>query len=197
MILKDYEKLPEKMKNEKVKEYYDIISKKKISLVMKRIFDIFFSLVLLIILSPILLILAILIKIDSKGPVFYRQERVTTNGKIFRIFKFRTMVQNADKIGYFVGAMRIISISFIFAGINVAYQGIYQALDGGIESLVISLLRQFVIILPLAGIFSIFVRNGQMGISLIWWAFPITEVVACAVGYVFLKRIRKMRSRFS
>ena len=87
MILKDYEKLPEKMKNEKVKEYYDIISKKKISLVMKRIFDIFFSLVLLIILSPILLILAILIKIDSKGPVFYRQERVTTNGKIFRIFK--------------------------------------------------------------------------------------------------------------
>ena len=77
MILKDYEKLPEKMKNEKVKEYYDIISKKKISLVMKRIFDIFFSLVLLIILSPILLILAILIKIDSKGPVFYRQERVT------------------------------------------------------------------------------------------------------------------------
>ena len=65
MILKDYEKLPEKMKNEKVKEYYDIISKKKISLVMKRIFDIFFSLVLLIILSPILLILAILIKIQQ------------------------------------------------------------------------------------------------------------------------------------
>ena len=93
MILKDYEKLPENMKNEKVKEYYDIISKKKISLVMKRIFDIFFSLVLLIILSPILLILAILIKIDSKGPVFYRQERVSTNG---------TMVQNADQIGSLV-----------------------------------------------------------------------------------------------
>ena len=92
---------------------------------------------------------------------------------------------------YFIGAMRIISISFIFAGINVAYQGIYQALDGGIESLVISLLRQLVIILPLAGIFSILVRNGQMGISLIWWAFPITEIVACLVGYVFLKRIRK------
>ena len=92
---------------------------------------------------------------------------------------------------YFIGAMRIISISFIFAGINVAYQGIYQALDGGIESLVISLLRQLVIILPLAGIFSIFARNGQMGISLIWWAFPITEMIACLVGYVFLKRIRK------
>ena len=104
---------------------------------------------------------------------------------------FATLFNAGQSRGYFVGAMRIISISFIFAGINVAYQGIYQALDGGIESLVISLLRQFVIILPLAGIFSIFVRNGQMGISLIWWAFPITEVVACAVGYVFLKRIRR------
>ena len=87
--------------------------------------------------------------------------------------------------------MRIISISFLFAGINVAYKGIYQALDGGIESLVISLLRQLIIILPLAGIFSAFVRNGQMGVSLIWWTFPITEVISCLVGYVFLKRIRK------
>ena len=91
---------------------------------------------------------------------------------------------------YFIGAMRIISISFIFAGINVAYQGIYQALDGGMESLIISLLRQLVIILPLAGIFSIFVRNGQAGVSLIWWAFPITELAACLVGYGFLKKIR-------
>lgn len=89
--------------------------------------------------------------------------------------------------------MRIISISFIFAGINVAYQGIYQALDGGLESLVISLLRQLVIILPLAGIFSIFVKNATAGISLIWWAFPITELVACAAGYAFLKKISKNR----
>ena len=92
---------------------------------------------------------------------------------------------------YFIGAMRIISISFIFAGINVAYQGIYQALDGGLESLVISLLRQLIVILPLAGIFSIFVRNGQMRVSLIWWAFPITEMIACLVGYALLTRIRK------
>ena len=90
-----------------------------------------------------------------------------------------------------IGAMRIISISFIFAGINVAYQGIFQALDGGLESLVISLLRQLVIILPLAGIFSIFVRNGQMGVSLIWWSFPITEFIACLAGYVFLKKIER------
>ncbi len=85
--------------------------------------------------------------------------------------------------------MRIISTSFIFAGINVAYQGIYQALDGGIQSLIISLIRQLALILPLAGIFSILVRNEQVGVSLIWWAFPITEAVASVVGYVFLKKI--------
>ena len=92
---------------------------------------------------------------------------------------------------YFIGAMRIISISFLFAGINVAYQGIYQALDGGMESLVISLLRQMIIILPLAEIFSILVKNGQAGVSLIWWAFPITECAACLLGCVFLRRIQK------
>lgn len=102
MILIKYEKLPENLKNEKVKEYYDKLSKKKISLVIKRIFDIIVALILLILFSPIILILAIMIKIDSKGPVFYRQERITTYGKIFRIFKFRTMVQNADKVGTLV-----------------------------------------------------------------------------------------------
>ena len=106
---------------------------------------------------------------------------------------FATLFNAGESRENFIWAMRIISISFIFAGINVAYQGIYQALDGGIESLIISLIRQLVLILPLAGIFSIFVRNGQMGVSLIWWAFPITEIVACLVGYVFLKRIIKDR----
>ena len=106
---------------------------------------------------------------------------------------FATLFNGGQSRAYFIEAMRIISISFIFAGINVAYQGIYQAMDGGMESLVISLLRQLVIILPLAGIFSLFVRNGQMGVSLIWWAFPITELIACLVGYVFLKKIRKNR----
>ena len=70
---------------------------------------------------------------------------------------------------------------------------IAQALDGGMESLVISLLRQLVIILPLAGIFSVFVRNAQAGVSLIWWAFPITELVACLIGFIFLKKIRKTK----
>ena len=104
---------------------------------------------------------------------------------------FASLFNAGQSREYFIGAMRIISVSFIFAGINVAYQGIYQALEGGIESLVISLLRQLVIILPLAAIFSIFVRKGQAGVSLIWWAFPITEFIACLVGYVLLKRIRK------
>lgn len=104
---------------------------------------------------------------------------------------FARLFNAGESREYFIDAMRIISISFLFAGVNVAYQGIYQALNGGMESLVISLLRQLVIILPLAGIFSIFVRNGQMGVSLIWWAFPITELLSCLVGYVLLKRLRR------
>lgn len=104
---------------------------------------------------------------------------------------FASLFNAGQSRAYFISTMRIISISFIFAGINVAYQGIYQALGCGVESLVISLLRQLIIILPLAGIFSIFVRNGQIGVSLIWWAFPITEFIACLAGYVFLKKIRK------
>ena len=104
---------------------------------------------------------------------------------------FASLFNAGQSRAYFIGAMRIISISFIFAGINVAYQGIYQALNGGLESLVISLLRQLVIILPLAAIFSVFVRNGQIGVSLIWWAFPITEFISCLAGYVFLKKIQR------
>ena len=79
-----------------------ILIKKRFSLMLKRFFDIIMSLLLLIVLSPVFLILAIWIKADSKGTVFYRQERITQYGKTFRIFKFRTMVSNADKIGTLV-----------------------------------------------------------------------------------------------
>lgn len=106
---------------------------------------------------------------------------------------FATLFNAGQSREAFIGAMRVISVSFIFAGINVAYQGIYQALESGIESLVISLLRQLLLILPLAGIFSAFVRNGQARVTLIWWAFPITEVLACLVGYGFLKKIQKKK----
>lgn len=102
---------------------------------------------------------------------------------------FATLFNAGQSRESFICAMRIISISFIFAGINIAYQGIYQALDAGMESLVVSLLRQLIIILPLAGIFSMLVRNGHAGISLIWWAFPITELISCVVGYGLLKKM--------
>lgn len=87
------------MQTEAVKPYYEILQKKQISLIFKRLFDIVVSIIMLLILSPVFLVLAIAIKLDSKGPVFYRQVRVTQYGKEFRIFKFRTMVTNADKIG--------------------------------------------------------------------------------------------------
>ena len=133
------------------------------------------------------------IKAGIKYGLIYTGILMILGIRITEIFPgaFATLFNAGQSREYFISAMRIISISFIFAGINIAYQGIYQALEGGIESLVISLLRQLVIILPLAGIFSVAVRNGHMGVSLIWWAFPITEIIACLVGYAFLKRIEK------
>lgn len=97
-----WDKLPAKFHNDKVKEYYKILTKKKGSMIVKRVFDVAGSLVLLVILSPVFGVLAIWIKADSKGPVFYRQERITQYGKPFKIYKFRTMVQDADKIGSLV-----------------------------------------------------------------------------------------------
>lgn len=102
MLLRKWDDLPDFMKNKEVKKYYDILSKKKGQLVLKRFFDISLSLVLIIILSPVILIISIWIKLDSKGPVFYRQERITQYGKVFRIFKFRTMIVDADKVGSLV-----------------------------------------------------------------------------------------------
>lgn len=99
MRMISWEKLPPQMQTEAVKPYYEILQKKQISLIFKRLFDIVVSLIMILILSPVFLVLAIAIKLDSKGPVFYRQVRVTQYGKEFRIFKFRTMVNNADKIG--------------------------------------------------------------------------------------------------
>lgn len=98
-MLKKWQDIPEFMRTQEVKRYYDILDKKRVQLFIKRLFDIAFSLILLVILALPILIIAIIIKLDSKGPVFYRQERVTAYGKKFRIHKFRTMVNNADKIG--------------------------------------------------------------------------------------------------
>lgn len=97
MKLIKWKELPPEMQTDSVRKYYDILAKRKGSLFVKRVFDVVCSLILLVILSPVFLILAIAIKIDSPGPVFYRQERITQYGRRFRIHKFRTMVQNADK----------------------------------------------------------------------------------------------------
>ena len=97
--MKKWKELPEFMRTDEVKEYYDILQTKKVSLTLKRIFDIIVALILLIILFIPMIIIAIIIKMDSEGPVFYRQERITRYGKKFKIHKFRTMVSNADKIG--------------------------------------------------------------------------------------------------
>lgn len=102
MILRSWDKLPEYMRNDKVRPYYELLKKRTGSLIMKRIFDIVMSLLLLMILSPVFLVVSIWIKLDSKGPVFFRQVRVTTYGKQFRIFKFRTMCENAEKKGSLV-----------------------------------------------------------------------------------------------
>lgn len=98
-MLKNWNELPEYMRTDEVRPYYDLLQKKRLSLFLKRVFDIVVSLIMIILCSPILLIISILIVKDSKGGVFYRQERVTQYGRVFRIFKFRTMVKNADQIG--------------------------------------------------------------------------------------------------
>ena len=102
MLVKRWDKLPTEMQNDAVRPYYEILRRKSASLFIKRLFDIVMSIVLLVVLFTVFLIVAVLIRAGSKGPVFYRQERVTQYGKIFKIFKFRTMVQNADKQGSLV-----------------------------------------------------------------------------------------------
>ena len=99
MLVKKWEKLPEAMRCDAVFPYWKALRKKNFSLFFKRGFDIVVSFLMLLLLSPLFLVLAVAIKIDSKGPVFFRQTRVTQYGKEFRIFKFRTMVRNAEAIG--------------------------------------------------------------------------------------------------
>lgn len=101
-MLREWNNIPDFMKCDEVKEYYDILVKRKFSLYLKRAFDIFGGMFMFIILFIPMLIIAMLIKIDSDGPIFYRQERVTMYGKKFKIHKFRTMIDNADRIGTIV-----------------------------------------------------------------------------------------------
>ncbi|MBP5403812.1 MAG: sugar transferase [Elusimicrobiaceae bacterium] len=94
-----WNQLPKNMQTEAVRPYYDVLNAHRGSLLVKRVFDFSLALLLLVLLSPVWLVCALWVKLDSKGPVFFRQERVTTYGKVFKIHKFRTMVTGADKQG--------------------------------------------------------------------------------------------------
>lgn len=98
-MLKNWDDLPDEMRIPEVKPYYDILNKKRLSLLLKRAFDFCIALIMVVILAIPMVVIAIWVKTDSKGPVFYRQERVTSYCKRFRIHKFRTMVNGADEIG--------------------------------------------------------------------------------------------------
>ena len=98
-MLRRWEDLPDFMRTPEVRPYWEVLNKKRIQLLLKRIFDLLLALLLLVVLAIPMIIIAIMIKLDSEGPVFYRQKRVTTYGQHFKIHKFRTMVSNADKIG--------------------------------------------------------------------------------------------------
>ena len=98
-MLRKWEDLPDYMRTEEIRPYYDSLKKKQMSLLLKRCFDLIVGIIVFIILSPIMIIFSIAIAIDSRGGVFFRQERVTQYGRKFRIFKFRTMVANAESIG--------------------------------------------------------------------------------------------------
>ena len=98
-MLKKWDDLPDFMRVDEVRPYWEILNKRRGQLALKRCFDLVVALILLLILAIPMAIIAVMIKIEDPGPVLYRQERVTTYGKHFKIHKFRTMVVNADKIG--------------------------------------------------------------------------------------------------
>ena len=101
-MIKPWRELPESLRCPEVKKYYKRLYRKRGSLLLKRGFDFTASLILLILLAPVMLGIAIWIKTDSKGPVFFRQERITQYGRKFRICKFRTMVLDAERLGTLV-----------------------------------------------------------------------------------------------
>ena len=119
MIWKSWQELPDDIRCGAVRPYYDILASKRSDLLLKSIFDRLMAAILLLLLSPVFLALAVWIKVDSEGPVFFRQERVTQYGKIFRIYKFRTMVQNAEQLGAQVtskGDMRVTAVGQALRG---------------------------------------------------------------------------------
>ena len=122
MMLKPWDQLPDNMRTDAVRPYYDILNRHRGSLILKRLFDFMVSLILLLIIWPILIIIAIAVRLDSPGPAFFRQERVTTYGRKFRMWKYRTMVADADKMGPQVTTsndMRVTRIGKILRGVRL------------------------------------------------------------------------------
>lgn len=99
MILKEWDELPKFMRTPEVRPYWEVLHKRRWQLDLKRAFDFTVALIMLFVVAVPMLIIAVAIKLDSPGPVFYRQERVTAYGKKFKIHKFRTMINNAEKLG--------------------------------------------------------------------------------------------------
>ena len=97
--MKEWEELPAFMQREEILPYYQVLSAKRGSLMGKRLFDVVFSLILILVLSPVMLVIGMAVKFSSPGEVMFRQVRVTTYGKRFRIYKFRTMVAGAPQKG--------------------------------------------------------------------------------------------------
>lgn len=121
-MLKPWDQLPDNMRTDAVRPYYDVLKKRRGSLILKRIFDFLVSLILLLIIWPILVIIAIAVRLDSPGPAFFRQVRVTTYGRKFKMWKYRTMVANADKLGPQVTTnndMRVTRIGKVLRGVRL------------------------------------------------------------------------------
>ena len=136
-MLKRWEDLPPYMQVPEVKPYYDFLKKRTVSLVFKRAFDLVVGVIMLVILAIPMCVIAVAIKLDSDGPVFYRQERATKYGKRFRIHKFRTMVKNADKIGTAVTVgrdVRITRIGKLLRGLRLdELPQIFDVLEGNMS----------------------------------------------------------------
>lgn len=122
MMLKPWDQLPDNMRTDAVRPYYDVLKKRRGSLILKRIFDFLVSLILLLIIWPLLVIIAVAVRLDSPGPAFFRQVRVTTYGRKFKMWKYRTMVANADKLGPQVTTnndMRVTRIGKVLRGVRL------------------------------------------------------------------------------
>lgn len=99
MELRPWQLLPDEMRTKEVRKYYNVLMKHRMWLKMKRVLDVIVAGIMLAVLIIPMGVIALAIRLDSPGSVFFRQARVTQYGRIFRIYKFRTMVDNASKLG--------------------------------------------------------------------------------------------------